>query len=74
MVVRNGINHIRWEPVLVMFQYLDAEQSWILTHENSAKIVIYSVYMVAKVPDGEFRVWNNELYSMISAELMTIQN
>ena len=38
MSVRNGVNHILWEPVLVMFPYLDAERSWILTHENSTKI------------------------------------
>ena len=57
-----------------MFPYLDAERSWMLTHENNTKIAICSVYMAAEVPDGEFRTWNNELYSMITGELKTIQN
>ena len=26
MIVKKGLNHIRWEPVLVMFLYLDAER------------------------------------------------
>ena len=38
MIVKKGLNHIRWEPVLVMFLYLDAER-----HETESKIAICSV-------------------------------
>ena len=36
MIVRKGVNHIRWELGLVMFPYLSAERAWILTHENNS--------------------------------------
>ena len=32
-IVKPGLNHLRWEPPLPMFPYLDAEREWILIHE-----------------------------------------
>ena len=29
-----NLNHIRWDPSLVLFPYLDNERMWILIHEN----------------------------------------
>ena len=74
MIIRNGVNHMQWEPGLVLNPYLNAERAWILTHENNAKIAICSVYMAAEVPNNEFRVWNEDLYAMIKVEMETIQH
>ena len=46
-IVKPGLNHLRWEPPLPMFPYLDAERDWILIHENSKKLAFCSVYMAA---------------------------
>ena len=73
-IVKPGLNHLRWEPPLPMFPYLDAEREWILIHEMNKKLALCSVYMAAEVVGGNFLSWNNDLYAMLSSELSFLRD
>ena len=72
-IIRQDLNHTRWDPGLVMYPYLDAERSWILVHENDKHIAFCSVYCAAEVPNEHYKMWNSELYAMIQQEMETIK-
>ena len=74
IIVRQGLKHSSWEPGLVLHPYLDAERMWLLVHENNRKIAFCTVYCAAEVPDGSFKQWNMDLFSMIKTELDTVRN
>jgi len=73
IILKQELNHTRWDPGLVMFPYLDAERSWILVHENGRNLAFCSVYCAAEVTNDQYKVWNSELYTMIQQEMATIQ-
>jgi len=39
-LIKPGLNHLRYEPLLPIHLYLDNEREWILIHENNSNIAI----------------------------------
>ena len=60
-LIKPGLNHLRYEPLLPIHLYLDNEREWILIHENNSNVEICFVYLAAEVGGENYDVWNAKL-------------
>ena len=72
-LIKPGLNHLRYEPLLPMYPYLDNEQEWILIHENDSNVAVCLVYLAAEVGGDNFQVWNAELCAMLQSEITILR-
>ena len=66
--------HCYTPAVVQEHSYLNSERQWLLLESSQHKIAFLSCYLACVSTLGDFRSWNRDLYSMMTAEVIKLRS